>query len=94
MNHRVQRRRGRECVLKGRRRNEGLVEEGGKSLVRVDRQEIGKETSNMGASHGRARKSGDSSGTRVPGGKNVETGSENVNTRSVVGEVGTVIAER
>jgi hypothetical protein len=70
-----------------------LAREDGKGLGTFDGNEVGEETTNVGGSH---RSTGNSVGSLVsasPGRKDVESRSENVDTFTVVGKVGSLVSE-
>lgn len=59
----------------------------------MNREQVGEQTTDVRRSH---RSTGDGVGgpvASVPGGKNVESGSEDVNTLAVVGEVGSLVVQ-
>ena len=62
-------------------------------LGRLERQHVGKETSNVGRSHGGTRDGVGGVLRADPGGKDVETRGEDVVALSVVGEVRTLVKE-
>lgn len=74
-------------------RSDASVLEEREGLGTVDGKEVREHTTDVGGSH---RSTGDGVGrlrTSVPGGKNVKTWGEDVDTLPVVGEVGTLVAK-
>lgn len=65
----------------------------GRVLGRLERQHVGKETSNVGRGHGGTRDGVGGVLRADPGGKDVETRGEDVVALSVVGEVRTLVKE-
>ncbi len=65
----------------------------GRVLGRLERQHVGKETSNVGRSHGGTRDGVGGVLRADPGGQDVETRGEDVVALSVVGEVGTLVKQ-
>ena len=72
---------------------DGSVFENGKGLGSVNGEEVGEKTTDMRGSH---RSTGDGVGgfvSSVPGGEDVESWGENIDTFTVVGEVGSLVAK-